>query len=895
MKEMAKARHKSKSSKKNGGGNGGAQGLKHKVEELENILDTIAVPMFVVDRDLNMVRVNDAALKAAGYRSDEVVGKMTCADFAKTPLCGTAKCTIKSCMRTGETIEGETEMETRDGRKIPIVATCSALFDKDGKPYGGMEVIIDRSAAVGAQRETENILASIAAPMFVTDANLLITSINDAALKASGYRREDVLGKMTCADFARTPLCGTQKCTIRSCMRTGETILGETEMETRDGKKVPIMAACSALFDQEGKPYGGMEVIIDRTAAARAQWEMDNILKSIAAPMFVTDADLRITSINDAALEALGYRREDVLGKMTCADLAKTPLCNTQKCTIKNCMRTGETILGETEMETRDGRKVPIAAACSALFDEDGKPYGGMEVIIDRTEAVRAQWEVDNILMSIGAPMFVTDANLVITSVNDSALTAAGYRREEVVGKMTCADFAKTPLCGTAKCTIKNCMRTREIIMGETEMHTRDGKEISIAAACSALFDQEGKPYGGMEVIIDRTEAVTLQKETEEARENLQIGVQAISEVMEAAANRDMTKRVEADLLGDLQHLKQNVNKCLENLEGALSQVAVSVVQVAEASNQISSGSQSLAEGSAEQASSLEEVSSSLEEMASMTKQNAANAGEAKNLSGGARASADQGNEAMKKMSKAIDDIQKSSEETSKIVRTIDEIAFQTNLLALNAAVEAARAGDAGRGFAVVAEEVRNLAQRSKEAAKNTADMIEESVKNAQGGVQINQEVAKSLAEIADGSRKVNDLVAEIAAASNEQNQGIEQVNTAVGQMDKVTQQNAANSEESASAAEEMAAQSQELRSMIESFQLTNGAAAAASASRAGTAAHQFAVHAKSATPAAQAPAPKARKNGPHKKTTQRKRKKRAKKAEEVIPLKGDDEALAQF
>jgi methyl-accepting chemotaxis protein len=173
----------------------------------------------------------------------------------------------------------------------------------------------------------------------------------------------------------------------------------------------------------------------------------------------------------------------------------------------------------------------------------------------------------------------------------------------------------------------------------------------------------------------------------------------------------------------------------------------------------------------------------------------------------------------MGRMSTAIEDIKKSSDETAKIIKTIDEIAFQTNLLALNAAVEAARAGEAGKGFAVVAEEVRNLAQRSAEAARNTADMIEGSVKNADNGVTISGEVATLLDEIAGNNGKVNDLVGEIAAASNEQAQGIDQINTAVGQMDQVTQSNAANAEESASASEELSAQAEALSGMVVQLQ----------------------------------------------------------------------------
>ncbi len=241
--------------------------------------------------------------------------------------------------------------------------------------------------------------------------------------------------------------------------------------------------------------------------------------------------------------------------------------------------------------------------------------------------------------------------------------------------------------------------------------------------------------------------------------------------------------------------------------------------QTSAAAQQVSSSSQSLAQGASEQASAVEETTSSVEEMTSMIKRNADNAREGNELAGKARMAAQQGSAAMDRMSQAIGDIKRSSDETAKIIKTIDEIAFQTNLLALNAAVEAARAGEAGKGFAVVAEEVRNLAQRSAEAARNTADMIAESVQNADSGVAISKDVASSLGEISTHNEQVNELVAQIAAASQEQAKGIEQINTAVGQVDEVTQSNAASAEESASAAEELSAQAEELNRMVQDLQ----------------------------------------------------------------------------
>jgi len=257
-----------------------------------------------------------------------------------------------------------------------------------------------------------------------------------------------------------------------------------------------------------------------------------------------------------------------------------------------------------------------------------------------------------------------------------------------------------------------------------------------------------------------------------------------------------------------IRGITKPINRVVEGLLSGSDQVAA-------ASGQVSSASQSLAEGAAEQASSIEETSASLEEISSMTKQNADNAGQAKSLQKEGTHAVNEAGDSMSELTTSMEDISKASEETYKIVKTIDEIAFQTNLLALNAAVEAARAGEHGAGFAVVAEEVRNLAIRSADAAKNTSGLIEGTVAKVKNGSELVKRMNEAFSSVVENSSKVGELVGEIAAASQEQAQGIGQINTAVAQMDKVTQQNAANAEESASSSEELNAQAEQMRVFV--------------------------------------------------------------------------------
>lgn len=285
-----------------------------------------------------------------------------------------------------------------------------------------------------------------------------------------------------------------------------------------------------------------------------------------------------------------------------------------------------------------------------------------------------------------------------------------------------------------------------------------------------------------------------------------------------ADGNLDVTINFESK--DEVGVLGKAFKKMADNINDVMSNINSASEQVSTGAKQVSDSSMALSQGSTEQASSVEELTASLEEISSQTKLNADNADQANELARSAKSNATQGNNQMKEMLKAMEEINDSSRNISKIIKVIDDIAFQTNILALNAAVEAARAGQHGKGFAVVAEEVRTLAARSANAAKETTDMIEGSVQKAEGGTRIAKSTAESLNEIVNGVEKVANLVNGIANASNEQAVGIEQINQGIMQVSDVVQNNSATSEESAAASEELSSQAELLKDMVGKFKL---------------------------------------------------------------------------
>jgi methyl-accepting chemotaxis protein len=528
--------------------------------------------------------------------------------------------------------------------------------------------------------------------------------------------------------------------------------------------------------------------------------------------------DGKILTANDNFLNALGYSLDEIKGKhhSMFVDPAYRQSAEYRKFWEK--LGRGEYDAGQYKRFGKGGKEIWIQASYNAILDRKGRPYKVVKYASDITAQKMRDLDFEGQLAAINKAQAVIEFTLdgKIVNANDNFLKTLGYSLDEIKGQHHGMFVDPAYRQSPEYRMFWEKLGRGEFDAGQYKRIGKGGKEIHIQASYNPIMDDAGRPMKVVKYATDVTVTVLAVRQTEE--------------VVAAAKNNDLTRRIPlAGKTGDIAKLCEGVNGLLDTMVSVVADIKSSAEEVSNAAAEISTSTTDLSQRTEEQAASLEETSASMEEISATVKKNAESAQQANQFASSTRGVADRGGEVVAQAVSAMSRIEESSGKISDIISVIDEIARQTNLLALNAAVEAARAGEAGRGFAVVASEVRSLAQRSSQAAKDIKDLITSSSSQVKEGVELVNKAGTSLSEIVDSIKKVAQIVADIAAASEEQSTGIDQVNTALTQMDEVTQQNSALVEENAATAKTLEQQSAAMNDRVGAFKLTDEHRAGAS------------------------------------------------------------------
>jgi methyl-accepting chemotaxis protein len=576
-----------------------------------------------------------------------------------------------------------------------------------------------------------------------------------------------------------------------------------------------------------------MKIVVDKM-----EW-YEGVLDAIPFPVHVIDNDMNWVFLNKPFADLMIANgvvksREAATGMPCCS--ANANICNTEGCGIRRLVDQGLTD-SYFEWVGRNNKQ-----DTAYLTNKQGEKIGYVEIVTDLTSIISVSDYRNTEIERLGR-------NLVSLAKGDLDLDmniqAAGEYTVEVCSQFT--EIGKD--LGLVKKSIGNLIDDAATITGavrEGELDKRadeskfEGAWKDLIGDMNNILTEVAKPTrevanvmkeisnGNLGVSVNgdyQGEFDELKQSVNNTARQLKAIVGEISDITGQISEGNLNLDNVRTYKGDFEDISNALNLIIDSLNDLLGNINEAAIQVNSGANQVSDGSQSLAQGSTEQASSIQELTASITEIADQTKHNATDANKAQELSTNVKENAAIGNAQMSEMQNAMVEINRSSVDISKIIKVIDDIAFQTNILALNAAVEAARAGQHGKGFAVVAEEVRTLAARSAEAAKETTLLIEGSINNVQQGTKIADETAAALTDIVDGIAKVTDLVVNIAKASNEQATGISQVNSGIEQVAMVVQNNSATAEQSAAASEELSGQSELLRETIGQFKLRKGGA----------------------------------------------------------------------
>ena len=534
------------------------------------------------------------------------------------------------------------------------------------------------------------------------------------------------------------------------------------------------------------------------------------------------DPSGKILAANDLFLNAVGYSREEVVGQHHAMFVDPAERQGADYKDFWRQLASGTARQAQFLRFAKGGRRLWLQAIYMPITDRAGRTIKVIKFATDITAQKSETANLEGQIAAINKGQAVIEFDLTgkILTANANFLTVTGYVISEIAGQHHRMFVGEEERNSPAYAAFWDKLRRGEFHEGRYRRFGKGGKTVWIQASYNPILDALGNPWKVVKYATD----ITANKENEE---QMHFAIGEVAKVVEAAKNRDLTRRIPVERLNAAnQALCEGVNALIESMSGIVGEVAVAAADIDTAAREITTGADDLSKRTEEQASSLEETAATTEELTASVKASAQNARQSAALAEEAMNAAQSGGEVAGQAVNAMARIEITSQKISDIIRVIDDIAFQTNLLALNAAVEAARAGDAGKGFAVVASEVRTLAQRSGEAAKDIATLISSSNTEVADGVKLVRRVGDSLTVIVDASRKVAATIADISAASTEQSNGIDEMSHTVAHLDEITQSNAALAEESAASANALASRIAQLNGLVSGYRTDNAAGA---------------------------------------------------------------------